>query len=65
MGCVRRIGVIVGLFLALGGGVWMLQGLNVVFAPQSFMTGNRQWVVYGGLAVATGLAIAGWSSRRL
>ncbi len=60
----RRIGIIIGLLLALVGVVWILQGLRVAFAPQSFMTGNRQWAVGGGLAVAIGLFLAGWSSRR-
>lgn len=64
MGPVRRIGIIFGLVLALAGVVWILQGLNVAFAPRSFMTDNRQWVLRGVMAVAAGLAIAGWSSRQ-
>jgi hypothetical protein len=40
-----------GVFLILGGAVWVLQGLNVAFAPESFMTDNRWWVVWGALAI--------------
>ncbi len=56
--------MIVGSLLAVGGAVWILQGLNVAFTPQSFMTGNRQWVIYGGLAMVLGLVIVGSSMRR-
>ncbi|MGH9052464.1 MAG: hypothetical protein ACRDWX_05565 [Acidimicrobiia bacterium] len=60
----RRLQMIVGSLLAVGGAVWILQGLNVAFTPQSFMTGNRQWVIYGGLAMVLGLVIVGSSMRR-
>ena len=40
-----------GIFLILGGAIWVLQGLNVAFAPESFMTDNRWWVVWGALAM--------------
>ena len=55
---------IVGAFLLLFGTVWFLQGLNLL--PGSFMTGQIRWAVYGGIAVAAGVAllvIANW--RRL
>ena len=38
---------IVGALLVLTGGVWFLQGINVL--PGSFMTGQIRWAVYGGL----------------
>ena len=60
----RRTGMIVGLALATVGVVWILQGLNVAFAPQSFMTGNQNWAVRGGLATVIGLLLAAWSQRR-
>ena len=62
---VPRLQTIVGSLLALGGAVWILQGLNVAFAPQSFMTGNPQWVMYGALAMVIGLVIVGWSRGRV
>ena len=39
--------IIGGITLALMGGVWILQGLNSQYAPQSFMTGSLTWVVIG------------------
>jgi hypothetical protein len=41
--------------------VWMLQGVDSQFAPQSFMTGTRIWIVIGALALGGGLALARWS----
>jgi hypothetical protein len=52
---------IVGVLFILAGGVWFLQGINVL--PGSFMTGQIQWAVYGGLAVIVGIGAIGWSAR--
>lgn len=46
-----------GVLLILGGAVWVLQGLNVAFAPESFMTDNRWWVVWGSLAIVIGIVL--------
>jgi hypothetical protein len=46
---------IVGTILVLFGATWFLQGINVL--PGSFMTGEIQWAVYGGIAVAAGIAL--------
>jgi type IV secretory pathway VirB6-like protein len=46
---------IVGGILVLFGTVWVLQGTNVL--PGSFMTGQIRWAVYGGIAVAAGIAM--------
>jgi hypothetical protein len=59
----RVAGIVIGLLAAASGAVWLLQGLNASFAPQSFMTDDRGWVWLGGLAVVGGLALAGWSWR--
>ena len=57
-----RIGLrIVGAFLILAGGVWFLQGINVL--PGSYMSGQIQWAVYGALAAAVGIGLIVWSSR--
>lgn len=61
----RVAGIIVGLLLAGMGFVWLLQGLEAAFVPQSFMTSSGRWVVIGGLTAAGGLAVAAWSWRRL
>jgi len=53
-----RIGLAaVGILVALAGMVWMAQGLNLPFAPGSFMTGDRAWVVIGAVAVLLGLVL--------
>jgi hypothetical protein len=46
-----------GIFLVLAGAIWILQGLDVAFAPQSFMTDNRWWVLWGGIAVVLGVLL--------
>ncbi len=54
---------IVGALLVLSGGVWFLQGINVL--PGSFMTGQIRWAVYGGLAMVAGivLLLLSWRQR--
>ncbi len=53
---------VVGSALILGGTVWFLQGINVI--PGSFMTGQIRWAVYGGLAIAAGIALWALAPRR-
>ncbi|MFQ5966765.1 MAG: hypothetical protein ACE5MI_04025 [Acidimicrobiia bacterium] len=60
----RTAGLVVGVALAFGGTVWILQGFDVSFAPKSFMTGNQEWIFLGGAAVAVGIALVVWSRRR-
>lgn len=49
-----RIGMaILGVLMILLGGIWFLQGINVL--PGSFMTGQVQWAVYGGILTAAGI----------
>lgn len=52
-----------GVLLMIAGVIWILQGLDVPFAPQSFMTDDRQWVLWGALAVAAGGGLI-WLDRR-
>jgi hypothetical protein len=53
---------IVGAVLVLFGAIWFLQGINVL--PGSFMTGQIRWAVYGGIAVAAGIALLLKANRR-
>ncbi len=46
---------IIGILLILGGGVWFLQGINVL--PGSFMTGQIQWAINGGIAIVVGIVL--------
>ena len=53
---------ILGGVLIVFGFVWFLQGINVL--PDSFMTGQIRWAVYGGIAVAAGVALLIVAKRR-
>ena len=48
--------------LQLFGVVWFLQGINVL--PGSFMTGEIQWAVYGGIAAVGGIVLLAIANRR-
>ena len=47
--------MIIGVLLVLMGGVWILQGINVL--PGSFMTGQTKWAVYGAVALVAGIVL--------
>ena len=47
--------MIAGVVLVLIGGVWILQGINVL--PGSFMTGQTKWAVIGAITAAIGIAL--------
>ncbi len=51
---------VLGGVLILIGAVWFLQGINVL--PGSFMTGQTQWAVYGGIAAVAGVGLL-WMAR--
>ena len=45
----------IAVVLILVGGIWFLQGINIL--PGSFMTGNPQWSINGGIAIIIGALI--------
>ena len=53
---------VLAVLVILAGGVWFLQGINVL--PGSFMTGNPQWAIYGSIAVLVGIVILVFTNRR-
>jgi hypothetical protein len=53
---------VAGGILVLIGAIWFLQGINIL--PGSFMTGQVQWAIYGGIAVAVGIALLLAANRR-
>jgi hypothetical protein len=59
---VRDVSKAAGIILAIVGLVWILQGLDVAFAPQSFMTGDTAWVAGGALAMLVG-GLLFWRGR--
>ena len=50
----QRVG---GFLLLLAGSIWILQGFDVTFAPESFMTGDPTWIIGGILAVVVGVVL--------
>jgi hypothetical protein len=59
----RMLMTIVGVLLVLIGGIWILQGINVL--PGSFMTGQTKWAIYGALAAAAGIVLIMLARRRV
>ena len=53
---------LVGLLLLLAGGVWFLQGINVI--PGSYMTGQTKWALIGAICLVAGLAALFLANRR-
>ena len=57
-----RILGILGILLVIVGATWFLQGINVL--PGSVMTGQIQWAIYGGIAVAVGVVLFLYARRK-
>ncbi len=55
--------LVLGVLLILGGAVWIAQGLNLPFAPRSFMTSDRIWILIGAITVVAGIVVVGWARR--
>jgi hypothetical protein len=53
---------ILGVLLIVGGGIWVLQGINIL--PGSFMTGQIQWAIYGGISILAGVGLLLLANRR-
>ena len=52
----------IGILLILTGGTFFLQGINVI--PGSYMTGNPQWAINGGVMIVVALGLMFWANRR-
>jgi hypothetical protein len=50
---------VLGILLVVAGVVWIAQGLNMPWAPTSFMTDDRTWVFLGAVTVVAGAALIG------
>ena len=59
---IRTLLTVLGGMLILSGAVWFFQGIGVL--PGSFMSGQIQWAVYGGLAVVVGGGVVYFARRR-
>jgi hypothetical protein len=58
----RIVVSIVGVLCLLMGGVWFLQGINIL--PGSFMTGQTKWAIYGAVLLCVGIALLVGVNRR-
>ena len=53
---------VIGVLVFLVGGVWFLQGLNIL--PGSYMTGNPQWAINGAIAMVVGGGVFWFGNRK-
>jgi hypothetical protein len=53
---------IIGGFLILSGGVWFLQGINIL--PGSYMSGDPQWATNGTIAIVIGIGLILFGRRK-
>ena len=53
---------VLAVLLLLIGGVWFLQGINVL--PGSFMTGQTKWAVIGGILILASIVLFVVANRR-
>lgn len=50
------------LFFIIPGAIWFLQGINLL--PGSYMTGDPQWAINGGIAMLVGAGLFWFASRK-
>lgn len=59
---VRNILKVFAALIFLAGGVFFLQGINVI--PGSYMTGDPQWAINGGIAMIVGAGLFWFTKRK-
>ena len=59
---VKTILKIFAVLLMLAGGIWALQGLNLL--PGTFMRGDPQWVINGMITLLVGVGLFWFASRK-
>ncbi len=62
----RVVSSLIGILLAIMGGIWILQGLNLAWGAlsRSFMQGDQHWALYGAIALVIGICQMIWSNTR-
>jgi hypothetical protein len=64
MGAVKGIMAMIGIAAILMGGLWILQGLDIVRWPaSSFMLGDTTWTRNGVVLAVVGVVLI-WFARR-
>ena len=56
--------LVLAAVLVLAGLVWLAQGLNLPFAPGSFMTADPLWAVIGAVTALAGFLLGFRALRR-
>jgi hypothetical protein len=56
--------LILGVLLIVAGAVWLSQGLNLPFAPGSFMTADPLWAIIGAVVLGAGTLLVVRTRRR-
>jgi hypothetical protein len=59
---VKTILKVIATLTILTGAVWVLQGINIL--PGSFMTGDPQWAVNGGISIFIGVVLFWFANRK-
>jgi hypothetical protein len=62
----RAVSSLIGILLAIMGGIWILQGLNLAWGAlsRSFMQGDQHWALYGAIVLVIGICQVVWSNTR-
>lgn len=64
MGAVKGLMAVVGVAAILMGGLWILQGLDIVRWPESsFMLGDTTWTRNGTVLAVVGVVLV-WFARK-
>lgn len=53
-----------GGLMVVSGLIWIAQGLNLPYAPRSFMTADRLWVLLGAATAVAGVVVIAWARQR-
>ena len=56
--------LVLAAVLVVAGLVWLAQGVNLPFAPGSFMTADPLWAVIGAITALAGLLLGFAALRR-
>ena len=59
---VKTILKIFAVLLMLAGGIWALQGLNLL--PGTFMRGDPQWVINGMITLLVGVGLFWFANQK-
>ncbi len=65
MGALKGVLAIVGIAAILVGGLWVLQGLDIVRWPaSSFMLGDTTWTRNGVILAVVGVVFVGFARKK-